>query len=297
MSVPAEYQIKFLQNVQRILEEGLFTASYKYALLIALADLAVEKGDDSGSELPISLDEIAEKFIRYYWRQARPYRGTIVDQPLWKLQRVGDEVLDFLYPHSLTAGQIVLKPGVAFCLRRFHGLVYDLVTAAWLRFVRELRPNQHLFGQATDLAEFLFGTERSNLNCVRPVLRDIQRGGCFYCSRQLTASADVDHFIPWSRYPVDLGHNFVLADPACNNKKRHRLAAVPHLERWVRRNADYHLVLAEQFEKNRVVHDAATSLGVARWAYAQAHDAQALAWQHGNELVPISPDWALAVGV
>ena len=347
MTPSADEQLRFLQNLQRILEEGLFTASYKYALLLSLADLAVEKGDDSGTELPISLDDIAERFIRYYWRQARPYpraagseaetllqntgkqaaiitfvshhahstlvdvmrdrrawrallaatRGRIENQPLWKLQRVGDDVLDFLYPHELTNGRIELRPGVAFCLRRFHALVYDLVTAAWVRFVRELRPNQKLLGQTSDLAEFLFGTERADLKCFRPILLDVQKGACFYCARRLTASAEVDHFIPWARYPVDLGHNFVLADPACNNQKRDRLAAVPHLERWVQRNADHHEILAERFAEKRIVHDAATSLGVARWAYAQAHDARALAWERANLLVPISADWASAVGL
>jgi hypothetical protein len=44
---PAD-QIKFLTNLQRLLAEGLFTATYKYALLAALADLCVEHGDDSG---------------------------------------------------------------------------------------------------------------------------------------------------------------------------------------------------------------------------------------------------------
>jgi hypothetical protein len=75
----AEEQIRFLQNVQRILEEGLVTASYKYALLLALADLAVEKGDDSGAALPVSLNDIAEKFIGYYLRQARPYSLASVE--------------------------------------------------------------------------------------------------------------------------------------------------------------------------------------------------------------------------
>ena len=42
-------QVKFLRNIQRLLAEGLFTASYKFALLHALADLAVEKGDDTGA--------------------------------------------------------------------------------------------------------------------------------------------------------------------------------------------------------------------------------------------------------
>ena len=41
MPIPdASDQIKFLTNLQRLLAEGLFTATYKYALLSALADFA-----------------------------------------------------------------------------------------------------------------------------------------------------------------------------------------------------------------------------------------------------------------
>jgi 5-methylcytosine-specific restriction endonuclease McrA len=49
----------------------------------------------------------------------------------------------------------------------------------------------------------------------------------------------VDHFIAWARYPVDLGHNFVLADSRCNSKKRDRLPAYEHLCEWVDRNQTY----------------------------------------------------------
>ena len=66
-------QIRFLVNLQRLLDEGLFVASYKVALLLSLTDLAIEKGDNSGSPLTLSTDEIAEKFIQYYWRQTVPY--------------------------------------------------------------------------------------------------------------------------------------------------------------------------------------------------------------------------------
>ena len=41
--------IQFLINVQRLLDEGLFVATYKFALLLSLADLAIELGDDSGA--------------------------------------------------------------------------------------------------------------------------------------------------------------------------------------------------------------------------------------------------------
>jgi hypothetical protein len=36
-----EEQVQFLRNIQRLLAEGLFVASYKFALVHALADLAV----------------------------------------------------------------------------------------------------------------------------------------------------------------------------------------------------------------------------------------------------------------
>ena len=43
LPIPSEAtQLGFLADVQRVLEEGRFTATYKFALLIALTDLAVE---------------------------------------------------------------------------------------------------------------------------------------------------------------------------------------------------------------------------------------------------------------
>lgn len=64
-----EQQIQFLIKIQRLLGEGRFVASYKFALLQALADLSVEKGDDSGEPFKLTTSDIAEKFIHYYWRQ------------------------------------------------------------------------------------------------------------------------------------------------------------------------------------------------------------------------------------
>jgi hypothetical protein len=76
-------QIQFLVKVQRLLDEGLFVASYKFALLLSLADLAVECADDSGAPLKVTSDQIAEKFIQYYWRQATPFpspKASILQQ-------------------------------------------------------------------------------------------------------------------------------------------------------------------------------------------------------------------------
>jgi hypothetical protein len=48
MPPTSDEQIQFMINIQRLLDEGLFTASYKFVLLLALADLCIEQGCDSG---------------------------------------------------------------------------------------------------------------------------------------------------------------------------------------------------------------------------------------------------------
>src|SRR5215470_12371021 len=88
----AEQQIQFLVNLQRLLSEGLFVATYKFALLMSLADLSVEKGNDTGQALLLATEDIAEKFVRYYWRQAAPYvtpeYATVLQQNTGKQAKV-----------------------------------------------------------------------------------------------------------------------------------------------------------------------------------------------------------------
>ena len=74
MSQPSpEQEVEFLVNMQRLLTEGQFVATYKFALLLALADIAVEDGADDPATLAITTRSLAEKFIAYYWRQATPW--------------------------------------------------------------------------------------------------------------------------------------------------------------------------------------------------------------------------------
>ena len=182
MPPSSDEQIRFMVNIQRLLDEGLFTASNKFALLLALAVLSIEQGDDSGAPLELTTDAIAEKFVQYYWRQVVPYvtagEATILQQntdrqaaivnlvrearasyggsltaamrdlagwrrlvrkvarvvremPLWRLQRIGAEQLNFLYENRGDGGVIQLLPGIAYCFRKFHALISDLVQGAW----------------------------------------------------------------------------------------------------------------------------------------------------------------------
>ena len=109
-------------------------------------------------------------------------------------------------------------------------------------------------------------------------LLELQRGKCFYCAGAVRDGGDVDHFIPWALYKVDLGHNFVLAHASCNQDKRDMLAAAGHLERWVERNDRNSLDLIKIFDSARFPFDADASLSVAEWAYENAERAQALVW-------------------
>ncbi|MEX3953046.1 HNH endonuclease [Paraburkholderia sp. EG287B] len=86
----AEEQLAFLAKLQRLFAEGDFAATYKFALLISLADLAVEVGSDDGAELTLTNRQIAERFIQLYWRHAIPYgTGRAGTQPGVLVQNLG----------------------------------------------------------------------------------------------------------------------------------------------------------------------------------------------------------------
>ena len=338
-----EMQILFLRNIQRLLEEGQFVASYKFALLHTIADLCVLTGDDSGAPLTLETQHIAEQFVVLYWQQCRPLEmggaaanlvlqqntgkqaavissiiqaqldcggslfrlrqtaperwsslvanvsRTICVMPLWKLQTVGNERLDFLYDNRDRGTTIVLKPGVACCFRAFYGLLRDMIQGAWIRFIQRL--NVQRLGNITDLGSFLFGRKREALGTYGDILQDLQGGKCFYCREDLRWHADVDHFIPWSRYPTDLGHNFVLAHPRCNHRKSDFLAAEEHLAAWVERNKCHESEMHERLLAAALPHDLSASRRIAQWAYEHTEKANGQVWVINDVFRHLSPQW------
>lgn len=339
-------ELEFLRKLQRLLNEGDFSATYKFALLNALADLSVEgKVADDGA-LRVPIDAIAAKFIEYYWPQARPYRpvgdqgfvlhqnagrqafvinavralqashptlaaaraspswhrerrrvaANIVTMPLWKLQRLGSDSDEFLYRKSEFAERSIrLLPGVPEAFRALHGLVLDAVRGAWVRQINNISANRPVL-QDSDLASFLFGSERGTLAGFVRVLREHQRARCLYCGRAVRSGGDVDHFIAWSRYPADLGHNLVLAHGECNNSKRDFLAHPAHLERWHRSHMERAAELVERFDAARLPHDTQRTRAVAWWAYDQGERAAAHAWIEKGRLVRLDGGWRSAWG-
>ena len=275
----AASQLAFLQDLQRLLDEGQFVASYKFALLMAIAELCLEREPEPDGTLKLPIRDLAARMIELYWPQVAPFRGEVplhqntgapaailrriaemrgtrgtlaearssrnweslvgqvarhVEQmPLWRLQVIAGEPYTFLYEHRLVYASIVLNPGVSRAFRALNTVVVSLVQMAWIRYLHRVPANQAIIGPDSDLASFLFGSERNSLTALREPLRDLQSAKCFYCAGRLAMGGDIDHFIPWSRYPRDLGHNFVLAHSKCNAAKTDMLADIPHLEAWV----------------------------------------------------------------
>jgi 5-methylcytosine-specific restriction endonuclease McrA len=307
--------IALAERVIGVLDEGGFSATYKFALFTAILDLCVEKKFVKGV-VPETLTTraIAERVVELYWDHATPYKGTgtlrqgggkgeqaeilsviveartdlaqsgadtlykaqahrlrfdtlvcdvewkLIEMPIPRLQVLGRQEERFLYEynwaksirrsvvtryqqqraHSRSAirgsdatgfdNRLVLLPGVADHLVRLNGILRPLFYREWATMVA--RMNQL---PESELEEFLFGRKRTSLESVREPLRALQGGRCFYCDDGLVNLAEVDHFIPWMRYPDNGLDNLVVAHPKCNNKKRDFLAAAKHVEHWKER--------------------------------------------------------------
>lgn len=327
----AEEQVAFVAKLQRLFSEGDFTATYKFALLMALADLAVETGRDDAGRLRLSIRQIAQQFIALYWRHVGPYssgrpgsvEGVLVQnlgaqaavltaiaefrrasgsnnlsearetpqferlvsrvaaivsaQPVKYLQNFGGSTDEFLYRRDGN-GFIALQPGVGYCLRRYYPLVQRLSTAGWIEHIKSNQRNHPMLGERDDLEDFLFSTSRKSLGVIQAGLQKIDGGRCFYCGLDMD-QIDVDHYVPFSLYPRDLAHNFVLAHPRCNRSKSDALAAKQHLERWLKRLRRQADAISEVAYAAGVGDDTGMTLKVACWAYGNAASSGAHAWQ------------------
>ncbi len=59
-----------------ILNEGSFSATYKFALFIAILDLCIEKSEKGNPPTSLTTRELAQKVLELYWNQVTPYPGV-----------------------------------------------------------------------------------------------------------------------------------------------------------------------------------------------------------------------------
>lgn len=68
--------IAFAEKLLTLLDEGRFTATYKYALLLALMDTCLEHASASGgAPESVTTRDLAGKVLELYWPQALPFPG------------------------------------------------------------------------------------------------------------------------------------------------------------------------------------------------------------------------------
>ena len=311
-----------------LLDQGVVSTTYKYALLLALIDASFDGTDERG-EPPESIDvrRLAEHVHVLYWPHTDPYPATgdvlrqsgvgqaelvthirrfrlrdpsgrstlaaaryspayerllaatawkLAEMPLPRLQRVGNVKDPFLYDigwdETITRRTfespsfdrtIHLRPGVGRELIRLAPLLRPLIERLWAS--RVIVYNRLPEGQ---LDEFLFRRARLDAVRLRLALYELQDGRCFYTGQPVTPSAsDVDHFIPWSRSPLNAVENLVVADRRVNGNKRDHLAAAEHVARWMERNRALDRDLSAIAHANRWETAPVQSVGVARALY------------------------------
>lgn len=135
-----------------------------------------------------------------------------------------------------------------------------------------MRENNKALGPDRGLEQHLFGTDR-NVAWYANRLHRLQDGRCFYIGARLSLTGpragEVDHFIPWARYPLDSPFNLVLASRKENNRMRDELKPEALRQRWLARNeAHYALLVAPEpqgFGADESDRD--TAKAVAKWVY------------------------------
>lgn len=348
--------IRFAERVLALLEDGQFTATYKYAVLLGLLDLCLEHTDAHG-EAPstVTTRQLAEKVVELYWPHTVPYarrmksevlrqnagragaqaeiirriaqfrerlaehgpgssllrlrhlahraydrlldavEWKLIEMPLPRLQVVGNIEDRFIYEigwdtdvrrpdvrvyqrgtgEAQFDNRVLLRPGVGEYLLQLNRLLRPIIHRRWAQMVARLNDLEE-----ARLERFLFGGSRLPMGGLRPGLRDLQDDRCLYCQRRLREAGQVDHFIPWSRYPEDGLANLVLAHGTCNQRKSDFLAAGEHVARWRQRlDAPGLLALAEELRWE--AHEAEL-LSVARATYLRL-PTNAVLWLRGRE--------------
>lgn len=182
-------------------------------------------------------------------------------------------------------------------MRRFFPLLQGMVRAKWLAWIQA--QNHAALGAMQDLESFMFGTTRADLAGVKAALFELQEGRCFYRPNVALDrdTAQVDHFIPWAKYPCDVVANFVLASPTANAQKSDYLATTRHLGHWRSRNLAHAPLLAGIAGENRFDSGTITINHIAAWAY-QTHAARGdLAWDAAEGLIPLDGGWRAVLGI
>ena len=226
----------------------------------------------------------ARRDATFWLKLRKSVADTVKRMPVVYLQNLNGQTFEFLYHLNDSKESLQLLPKVMYCLRQFSEIIEELCQKRWIDFVRLNKQNLVVLDGLPDLDEFMFAPSRSQLGQVANFLIDLQECQCFYCGKSLKNNKyAVDHFIPWSLYPADTGHNFVLADDKCNSQKSNYLASEEFLNQWLERNHLHDQLITQEISQLGFLTDIQRSHRVADWAYRQAVENEYLVWLGGSE--------------
>jgi hypothetical protein len=245
----------------------------KSQMLSMIAELH-RTGDVTGCR---TLDDIRTKHPEAYRSTLDEVERTFARYPIRLLQVVNGQGLPFLYDidwdervslrslHRDGGGLIRFRPGASDALLRLGPLMRPLIETHWTRMVAAIN---RIDLEEERLRAHLFGTSRRAFpHALRRDLAELHEGRCFYCDRLLRHRFDLDHLIPWSRFPNDAIENLVPADPRCNNAKSDTLPAIPHVSRWAKQIEASRSDLREMAQQSRWLTDSPHTLAIARSTY------------------------------
>lgn len=257
----------------------------------------LSQNNGSQAEIITTLQDISEKMgvddfskviaHKIWQKKLGKITRTIWENPVFYLQ---DDSSQFVYTYSDNKTSLTLTPEAGFCFRKFSEYIIQYAKQGWINHIKSNKRNQSIIGPIDDLESFLFGNTRKSLDCIRPLLLDYQCGKCFYCNRSILKGSDVDHFIPWKKYPRNIAQNLVLSCSSCNRSKSDMLAAKDHLKKWVDEVLD-NSERAKGIAEYGFTSSKECSLKVTNWAYQNAVTAKAKSWINAKEFEQIKIDY------
>jgi len=253
----------------------------------------------AGKEGETSVHRLRHQDPSGWARLRKGVEWCLVQMPLPRLQRIGNEADPFIYTISWDKelkrsewsdeetfdNRIHLLPGVGDYLVRLSGMLRPLVQHKWTEKIASIKNNAI---EDAGLSKFLFSSGRISLKPVTDHLYSLQEGRCFYCKRPFDGQCEVDHFIPWARHPDNGIENLVLADHRCNASKSDHLAAAQHVDQWVRRIVDRSSELTSIADQESWESHPQRTTGVARSLFGGL-SAENRLWVQGTSFRPADP--------
>ncbi|MCP1110894.1 HNH endonuclease domain-containing protein [Ohessyouella blattaphilus] len=140
-----------------------------------------------------------------------------------------------VYGFDIKGTGITISPSAYIYITSHKVELEKLNYYSWAKFLEKINSDEATIRLLAKLE--LATPKRNNLAKYREYLRDIQgEKDCFYCEKELSKTAHVDHFIPWSFIKDDKIWNLVLACPRCNIMKRDKLPPHEYIKKIIKRN-------------------------------------------------------------